>query len=178
MSTPSRFQHLADDLWQLSLSELRHFQGVISKIMAAKEEIAAVSENSAEERDREAAIVGSIEEAAAKKLEAEETKQRYENQLENIRQDAQSIIDEGNADKKRIISDAHTKASKEAAEIRARADREIQLAKLKALTEVKEHARELSMAIASKVIAAEIDGAKHKSIVDDVIANYGRGVSA
>ncbi|MEO1837344.1 MAG: hypothetical protein ABGZ49_17815, partial [Akkermansiaceae bacterium] len=57
MSTPSRFQHIADDLWQLSLSELRHFQGVISKIMAAKEAIETVSENSAEERDREAAVV-------------------------------------------------------------------------------------------------------------------------
>ena len=55
VSTPSRFQHLADDLWQLSLSELRHFQGVIAKIMAAKEEIEAVSETSAEERDRVAA---------------------------------------------------------------------------------------------------------------------------
>lgn len=57
MNTPSRFEDLADDLWQLSLSELRHFQGVISKIMAAKEEIASVSETSAEERDREAALV-------------------------------------------------------------------------------------------------------------------------
>ncbi|MDP6208780.1 MAG: hypothetical protein QGG01_10745, partial [Roseibacillus sp.] len=56
MSTPSRFEHLADDLWQLSLAELRHFQGVTAKIMAAKEEIAAVSETSAEERDRVAAM--------------------------------------------------------------------------------------------------------------------------
>ncbi len=55
MRAPSRFQHLADDLWQLSLSELRHFQGVIGKIMAAKEEILAVSETSEEERDRAAA---------------------------------------------------------------------------------------------------------------------------
>ena len=56
MSAPSQFQHLADDLWRLSLSELRDFQGVITKIMAAKEEIAAVSETSAEERDRVAAM--------------------------------------------------------------------------------------------------------------------------
>mgnify|MGYP003321260738 FL=1 len=55
MSAPSQFQHLADDLWLLSLSELRDFQGVITKIVAAKEEIAAVSETSADERDRVAA---------------------------------------------------------------------------------------------------------------------------
>ena len=47
---------MADDLWQLSLSELRHFQGVIAKIMAAKEEIASVSQTSEEERDRTAAL--------------------------------------------------------------------------------------------------------------------------
>ena len=55
MSAPSQFQHLADDLRLLSLSELRDFQGVITKIVAAKEESAAVSETSADERDRVAA---------------------------------------------------------------------------------------------------------------------------
>ena len=64
---------------------------------------------------REEAIVGSIEAAEAKKQEAEQVRLKYEGQLENIRQDAQSIIDEGNADKARIIKDAHGKASKEAA---------------------------------------------------------------
>lgn len=57
MSASSRFETLADDLWQLSLSELRHFQSVIAKIMAAKEEIEAVSERSGEDRDRQAALV-------------------------------------------------------------------------------------------------------------------------
>lgn len=124
--------------------------------------------------DREAAIVGAIEEAQATKVEAEDTKARYEAQLENIRQDAQSIIDEGNADKARIISAAHAQATKEAAEIRARAEREIDLAKVKALAEVKDHARTLGIAIAEKVIVAEVDAAKHASIVDAVIANYGK----
>lgn len=57
VSTHSKFDILANDLWQLSLEELRHFQGVIAKIMAAKEEIETVSGLSAEERDREAAQV-------------------------------------------------------------------------------------------------------------------------
>ncbi|NIP93329.1 MAG: hypothetical protein GWO24_07685 [Akkermansiaceae bacterium] len=57
MGASSRFESLADDLWQLSLSELKHFQGVIAKIVAAKEEIEAVAERSVEDRDREAALV-------------------------------------------------------------------------------------------------------------------------
>ncbi len=125
-------------------------------------------------QSREDAIVGSIESAAAIKREAEETKARYEAQLEGIRQDAQAIIDEGNRDKKRIISDAHTAASKEAAEIRARAEREIELAKVKALAEIKNEAGGLAMAIAEKVIGAEVDASKHQAIVDTVIASYGK----
>lgn len=126
-------------------------------------------------QEREAAIVGSIDAAEATKQEAEQVRLKYEAQLENIRQDAQSIIDEGNADKKRIIQDAHAIASKEAAEIRARADREIVLAKQKALAEVKEEACVLSMAIATKVIRAEVDAKKHQAIVDEVLTSYGRG---
>lgn len=57
MSAPSKFQELADGLWQLSLSELRQFQAVIGKIIATKEEIEAVSERSSEEADQEAAAV-------------------------------------------------------------------------------------------------------------------------
>jgi hypothetical protein len=57
VSAPSKFEELADGLWQLSLGELRHFQGVITKIIATKEEIEAVSEKSVEDRDEEAAAV-------------------------------------------------------------------------------------------------------------------------
>jgi F-type H+-transporting ATPase subunit b len=124
---------------------------------------------------REEAIVGSLEAAEATKREAEAKRQEYEALMEQYRQEAQSIIDEGEADKKRIIQEAHTKASKEAAEIKARADRDIGLAKSKALAELKEDARHLGMAIAEKVIAAEVDAKKHTGIIDEVIASYERG---
>lgn len=48
-------EHLADDLWQLSLEEVKHFQAVAAKIVEAKEQIVAAQEGSGEVRDREAA---------------------------------------------------------------------------------------------------------------------------
>jgi len=57
VGTSSKFEELANGLWQLSLGELRNFQGVISKLIATKEEIEAVSERSEEEEDLEAAAV-------------------------------------------------------------------------------------------------------------------------
>ena len=46
---------MADDLWQLSLEEVRQFQGVVGKIVEAKEQIAAAEASSGELRDEEAA---------------------------------------------------------------------------------------------------------------------------
>jgi F-type H+-transporting ATPase subunit b len=124
--------------------------------------------------DRELAISGAIDEATATKVEAEKLKQRYEDQLEKVRQEAQKIIDEGEADKKRIIADARKMATQEADEIKARAERDIGLAKTKALAEVKTTAGTLAMAIATKVIQSEVDGARHTKIVDEVLTAYER----
>lgn len=124
---------------------------------------------------REDAISGAIDEAQSIRAEAEATRAKYEALMEGHRQEAQSLIDEGEADKKRIIQEAHSKASKEAAEIRGRADRDIDLAKQKALSEVKEDARTLALAIAEKVISAEVDAKRHEAIIADVIASYERG---
>ncbi len=123
---------------------------------------------------REEAIGGSIASAEALKREAAEVKARYEEQLEKVRQEAQAIINEGEADKRRIIQEAQARANQEAAEIRARAERDITLAKTKALAELKQTSVTLAMAIAEKVIAAEVDAKKHKAVVDEVVAAYER----
>ncbi|MGE0711224.1 MAG: F0F1 ATP synthase subunit B [Planctomycetota bacterium] len=121
---------------------------------------------------REQAISGAIDEAARTRAEAEKLRLRYEEQLEGVRQEAQKIIDEGEADKKRIIAEARAKATQEADEIKARAERDIALAKTKALAEVKQTSALLAMAIAEKVIQAEVDGNRHKKIVDEVLTSY------
>lgn len=124
--------------------------------------------------DREAAIEGAVRTAEQTRLEAERIRQDYEAKLESIRQEAQSIIDEGNADKKRIIAEAHAQAEKDGREIRARAERDIKLAKDKALAEVKQYATMLGLAIAEKVIGAEVDANRHRTIVDEVLTSYER----
>jgi F-type H+-transporting ATPase subunit b len=124
---------------------------------------------------REANIAGKVADAEKVHADAEALRKKYEDQLEGIRQEAQQIIDEGEADKKRIIQEAHDKATSEAKAVRDRAEREIHLAKNKALEEVKLDAINLGVQIAEKVIAAEVDGAKHKAIVDEVLASYEQG---
>ena len=57
MSSESRISNLADHLWKLNLEELKHFGGVIEKIMAAKRAIADAEERSTEAGEREAAQV-------------------------------------------------------------------------------------------------------------------------
>ena len=119
--------------------------------------------------EREKKISGAIDEAQSIKAEAEAEKKRFEDKMETARQAAQEIINEGESDKKRILADARAQAVTVADEIKARAERDIHLAKNKALAEVRESATDLGMAIASKVIQAEITGSKHEAVVKDVL---------
>ncbi|MBX3465796.1 MAG: F0F1 ATP synthase subunit B [Planctomycetes bacterium] len=123
---------------------------------------------------REQGIVGQKEEAERIRREAEEIRRRYEDQLEGIRKEAQQIINEGEADKKRIVDEAHARAGAEARAIRERAERDITLAKEKALAELKAEAIQLGMTVAERVIGAEVDAARHKVIIDEVLAAYER----
>lgn len=123
---------------------------------------------------RERGIVGQKEEAERIRREAEEVRRRYEEQLEGIRREAQQIINEGESDKKRIIDEAHARAAAEAQLIRERADRDIVLAKEKALAELKAEAIDLGMTVAERVIGAEVDAARHKGIIDEVLTAYER----
>lgn len=122
--------------------------------------------------EREHKISGAIDEAQQTKADAEALLKRYEAQMEKARQDAQAIINEGESDKKRILSDARTKATQEADEIKNRAQRDISLAKNKALAEVRESATSLGLAIAEKVIQSEVSGSKHQAVVDQVLDSF------
>src|SRR5688500_5893057 len=111
---------------------------------------------------REKGIVGQKEEAERIRKEAEEVRRRYEEQLEGIRKEAQQIINEGESDKKRILEEAHHRAAGEAQAIRERAERDIKLARDKALAEIKHDAVKLGLLVAEKVIGAEVDAARHR----------------
>jgi F-type H+-transporting ATPase subunit b len=121
---------------------------------------------------RERGIVGQKEEAEKIRAEAEAVRRRYEDQLEGIRKEAQQIINEGEADKKRILEEAHHRAAAEAQAIKERAERDIKLAKDKALAEIKQEAVKLGMTVAERVIGAEVDAARHRAIIDEALAQY------
>lgn len=123
---------------------------------------------------RERGIVGQKEEAERLRAEAEAVRRRYEEQLEGIRREAQQIINEGEADKKRILAEARALADAEAKAIRERAERDVRLAKEKALAEIKAEAVALGLSVAERVIGAEVDAARHKGIIDEVLAAYER----
>jgi F-type H+-transporting ATPase subunit b len=123
---------------------------------------------------RERGIVGQRDEAERIRLEAEAVRKRYEDQLEGIRREAQQIINEGESDKKRIIDDAHARAAADAVTIRERAERDVKLAKEKALAEIKAESIKLGMLVAERVIGAEVDAARHRTIIDEVLTTYER----
>jgi hypothetical protein len=56
MREVSKLSSLADQLWTLSLEELRHFQGVITKILTAKEAVAEAEGLVGDSEDRATAV--------------------------------------------------------------------------------------------------------------------------
>lgn len=120
---------------------------------------------------REQGIAGQKAEADRLKAEAEKLRLQYEAKLEDARREATAIIAEGEADKKRIIEDAKHTADAEGKAIKERAQRDIQLARDKVLSEVQQDSVKLALRIAEKVIGAEVDAPRHKQLIDSIIAS-------
>lgn len=121
---------------------------------------------------REQGIAGQKAEAERLRAEAEKLKASYEDKLEQARREATAIIAEGEADRKRLIEDARHAAESEAREVKERTQHEIGLARDKAVAGLQQEAAKLGMLIAQKVLAAELDAAKHRAVIDATIAAY------
>jgi F-type H+-transporting ATPase subunit b len=118
---------------------------------------------------RERGIKKLIDDAEQARAEAEELLQQYRRQLAEARAEGARILAEGKSAAERLREEMLARARTEAEAVVTRAGHEIDLERLKALTEIKEQAVDLAIAAASKVIDAELDGARHRRLVEDYL---------
>jgi F-type H+-transporting ATPase subunit b len=116
---------------------------------------------------RENFIRESLEEAKADREAAEETLKSYEAKLAEARGEATAIVDEGRRDAEVVRQSIEDKAKDEAANIVARARREIDLAKEAAVEEIFGLASRLSTEVASKVIRKELNADDHERLIQE-----------
>ena len=120
--------------------------------------------------DREKAIRDSLEQAKADREEAERVLEKYTRQIEQARNDASRIIEQGRRNAEDAARRVHDQARADAADMVTRAKREIQLATDTAKKEVYDVAAELAVDVAGRIIHKELSPADHRELVAESLA--------
>lgn len=122
---------------------------------------------------RSTKIAGDIESAQKDKTDASAMKAKYEAKLKSVDKEAEAILADarkrGLENENRIIA----QAKEEAAAILERARTEAELEKQKAADEVKREMITIASAMASKVVAANIDTTIQNSLIDETLKEMG-----
>lgn len=121
-------------------------------------------------------IQGQLEEAERVKREADQVLDQYKAQLADARNEVSRIIEEGRKTAEALKAELSAKAETEAAAIVERARAEVSGERERAIAELRQTVGTISLDIAAKVIGKELSsGEAHKALVDQAIAQLGRG---
>jgi len=123
---------------------------------------------------REEKIRADLEAAERTRLETEETRRRYEEQIANAREEAGRIIEEARQAGEAVRADVIARAEREAAEIRSRAEADIGLQRERLLSELRGEVASMSIDLASRIVERNLDTDANRQLVDSFIDQVGR----
>lgn len=118
-------------------------------------------------------IAGDLQNAKENKEEALALKAEYESRLREINKEAEQILDEARKKAKKQEAEIVAEAREEAGRILARADREIELEKKKALEDVKQEMVSIASMMAAKAMAASIDVKIQEALIEETLKEMG-----
>ncbi|MDO4490468.1 MAG: F0F1 ATP synthase subunit B [Lachnospiraceae bacterium] len=114
-----------------------------------------------------------IQEAEQAKTEAHAIKAEYEQNMKEAKEKANEILavaqKNANTQAEEILHDA----AAQAAQMKAKAEKDIAQEKKKAVNELKNEIGDIALEIAGKVIDREVKEADHEKMIDDFILNIG-----
>ncbi|WP_339226523.1 F0F1 ATP synthase subunit B [Oceanobacillus sp. FSL K6-2867] len=122
---------------------------------------------------REEYVAGEIEAAEKSRLEAEKASKEAAAQLNQVREEAQKMIEDAKAAGVRQEQDIVEAARKEADRLIQAAQADIQNEKERALQALQDKVASLSVLIASKVIEKEISAQDQEKLINDYIKEVG-----
>src|SRR6056297_1191896 len=118
-------------------------------------------------------IKSSYDDAENTKEEAESLKKEYEEKLDNIKEEGQEILIKAQKKADERDSEIIKDSKEQAAKLKEKAEKDIEIEKKKALNDVKDEISTIAMMAASKVLGNEVDKDKNKQLVDDFIKEVG-----
>ena len=117
--------------------------------------------------DRQNKILQEIRAAEEARATAEAAQQEYQRNLASARDEANQLIAKARSDAKAVADELRTRNAAELGEMKDRAAREIQNAKESAILELHSEAAMLASAMASKILAREINAGDQQRLIDE-----------
>lgn len=115
--------------------------------------------------EREQAIRKALEDARHEREEAARLLEQYKKQLEEARQQATAIVEEGRRDAEVVRRRLHEQAQQEAEQILARARQEIELATEAAKRDLFDRVADIAVMIAGRILRRELKPEDHRDLV-------------
>ena len=123
--------------------------------------------------DRQAEIDTMYADADAAKKKAAELEQEYQQHLQSIRDERDTLLREATARAQKREEEIVGEARAEAAALRAAAEADIAQERKKAVNDLKNEIGGIAVDIAGKVVEREINETDHKALIDEFIRNVG-----
>jgi F-type H+-transporting ATPase subunit b len=129
-------------------------------------------------KDRQEKIRGDLESAEGARKEAESSLRRYEQQLQEARAEAGTIVEDARKTAEQMRRDLLARAEDESRQIVARAQEEIRAERDRAIQELRVTLAETSVDLAARVVGESLDRERQIRLVDeyiDEVAGMGNG---
>lgn len=122
---------------------------------------------------RQEGIREQMETAAREKQDAIQFKAEYDEKIKNVQKETDEILSEARKMALKKESVMLEEAREEAAQIVARANREVELEKSKVKDEMKQEIINVATAMAGKIVASSLDESKQSQLLADTLEEMG-----
>lgn len=122
---------------------------------------------------RQEGIREQMETAAREKQDAIQFKAEYDEKIKNVQKETDEILREARKKALKKESVMLEEAREEAAQIVARANREVELEKSKVKDEMKQEIINVATAMAGKIVASSLDESKQSQLLADTLEEMG-----
>lgn len=122
---------------------------------------------------RQAEIDGLYNDAETSKVAANEMKDQYEQKLRDASIEAAGIVKEATDRASRKGDEIVLQAQEEAAALKRKADRDIEMERARAMNELKDQISDAAVQIAGKIVEREVKAEDHDKLIQNFIDKVG-----
>ncbi|MFT7463677.1 MAG: F-type H+-transporting ATPase subunit b [Pseudohongiellaceae bacterium] len=122
---------------------------------------------------RENRIHEAITEAEDRRRHADELFASYQEKVANVEQEVADLREQGRTDAESIAREIRAQSDRDATDRVERAVKEIELARIQAIEDIRKEAVSLGMAVASKVVGRSLESEDQLRLANEVVAGLG-----